>query len=288
MGQTGMGLPSTDLQADISYLAKKGIKISPEEAAKAASMISEAAESMKRCESCRRTGLETTDCVATKIAYDVRLKGWYGEKGPCIKAHAYLQSQKLARLFRNAGMGNRFLNRSFETFDVFAENKDAYEVCRAFCDNYTPNQQGIMMIGSYGSGKTHLAAAIIHEMIEKHNVGGVLVTVPDLLAAIRRSYGNREEADLQHLFDTVKKSPLLVLDDLGAENANAWVREELFKLLNARYEYELPTIFTTNFSMSELADKEKIGPRIMSRVIEMTTIVNVRAADYRMMGAIAQ
>lgn len=241
-----------------------------------------AAESAERCQKCRKTGVETVGCYKTTVSLDNGR--WYLEAGHCPKEQAHFARQRMARMFGSTGLGKRFLHRRFETFEVTESNRKAYEACKRFCDTYQRDSKGILLTGGYGTGKTHLAAAILAEMVRK-GVAGAFVVVPDLLQAVRRSFNERDNKDLQELFATVRTAPLLVLDDLGAERANEWVREQLFMLINARYEDMLPTVITTNKTIKELvADNkgEQLGQRIVSRIVEMTDGVLIEAEDYRM------
>ena len=77
-----------------------------------------------------------------------------------------------------------------------------------------------------------------------------------------------------------KSAKLLILDDLGAEKASEWVKEQLYMLVNYRYEHMLPIVVTTNCSGAEL--EQELGRRTLSRLVEMTKPVNIRASDYRM------
>lgn len=242
-------------------------------------MIVDAAESIEKCRNCSKVGAETTECCQTKLVIENgRL---YSQTGICKKTQAYILNQKIRRMFGNTGIGKRFANRRFETFEVTENNHAAYQLCKDFCMKYKADSTGILLTGNYGTGKTHLAAAIIAELVKK-NIAGAFVVVPDLLRAIRRSFDEKGNADLQKLFETVKTAELLVLDDLGAEKSSDWVREQLFMLINARYENLLPTIITTNKDLKELAEPNVLGQRIVSRIVEMTDGVMIKADDYRM------
>ena len=109
----------------------------------------------------------------------------------------------------------------------------------------------------------------------------MFVVTPDLLQSIRRGYDNPDAArTAQAIVDSARTIDILVLDDLGSEKPSDWVREKLFVLINARYEAELPTIITSNYSTADLVDR--LGQRIVSRLIEMTTAITMTAPDYRM------
>jgi DNA replication protein DnaC len=182
------------------------------------------------------------------------------------------------RLLGKSGLGKRFAGRKFETFNVTAETQEAYDACVAFCDTFSEDSKGIRLTGNYGCGKTHLTASIIHRLAEQ-GIGGVFVVVPELLRAIRKGYSSPNE-DADKLVRLTEEAPLLVLDDLGAEKPSDWVREQLYVIINRRYENMLPTIVTTNCTTAELV--ERLGERTVSRLIEMTDAYKITADDYRL------
>lgn len=199
---------------------------------------------------------------------------------PCGKLRARLEQKRIAKLMGESGMGARFQMRTFATFHEDAATETAKRLAQAFCAELrtNPRATGIMMIGPYGCGKTHLAAAILHQSAED-GVPGIFVVVPELLAKIRSSY-NAHDGKADEIIEAAKEAPLLVLDDLGAEKASPWVQEQLYMLINHRYEHMLPTVITTNNDGQEL--EAELGRRTLSRLAEMTVPVKINAGDYRM------
>ena len=104
------------------------------------------------------------------------------------------------------------------------------------------------------------------------------VTVPELLDNLRGAY-NDPGRDIDEWMDSVKNADLLLLDDLGAERANEWVRERIFVIVNHRYREELPTIFTSNTGPKDLA--AQLGERTASRIIAMCDWISLEGEDYR-------
>ncbi|NDJ86221.1 MAG: ATP-binding protein [Chloroflexi bacterium] len=140
----------------------------------------------------------------------------------------------------------------------------------------------LLLQGGYGSGKTHLAAAVGNYQLDQgHEV--VFVTVPDLLDHLRVSYSAGAEVSYDDLFMRVRSTPFLILDDLGTESPTAWAGEKLFQLLNHRYVHRLPTVVTTNRAI------ERMDERIRSRLLDenLTRIVHMNLPDFRR-GAIEQ
>ena len=248
-----------------------------------ASQIQTAAEIKPACNACMATVAGARLCPHVSKLYE---QGTCYRKNDFLACHKYEQWQKVrqkqettARLMGNSGLGKRFQLRRFETFEVTAETAPAYNACLSFCDGFTPESKGLRLIGDYGTGKTHLTAAIIHRLAEEKGVAGMFVVVPELLRAIRNGYkGDGDTAG--KLVQAAETAPLLVLDDLGAEKPTDWVQEQLFIIINRRYEELLPTLITTNCNMAELIDR--IGRRTADRILEMTTPINIKAADYRM------
>jgi DNA replication protein DnaC len=119
----------------------------------------------------------------------------------------------------------------------------------------------LLFVGEYGSGKTHLAAAIANY---RRNLGEevMLLTAPDLLDYLRTTFSPEATVSFDKLFDKVRNVPLLVLDDLGMEAAKPWAQEKLFQILDYRYVGRMPTVITSSKDMNEL------NPRLVSRLID--------------------
>lgn len=155
-----------------------------------------------------------------------------------------------------------------------ASLESAYRVAQ----QYAGNLEGwLLLMGGYGSGKTHLAAAIANAAVSR-GVETLFLTVPDLLDWLRASYDS-PDARFEERFDEIRNVRLLVLDDLGAQNPSLWAGEKLFQILNHRYVLQLPTVLTTNLELGE------IDGRISSRLMDSTLVVKVwiLAPDYRRM-----
>jgi DNA replication protein DnaC len=118
-----------------------------------------------------------------------------------------------------------------------------------------------LLWGDYGTGKTHLAIAALTEWVKRENTG-YFWKVPDFLQWVRETAFGREEGVDNTLESYRYGMFLLVLDDLGTENRTDWASEQLYRVLDSRYDLKLPTILTTNQA------PERIDPRIFSRYRE--------------------
>jgi DNA replication protein DnaC len=119
----------------------------------------------------------------------------------------------------------------------------------------------LILMGGYGSGKTHLAASIANY---RAGLGDppLFVMVPDLLDHLRATFSPNSNVAFDRRFDEIRMAPLLVLDDLGTQSMTPWVKEKLYQLFNYRYNAELPTVITTSDSLDEM------DPRIRSRLLD--------------------
>jgi DNA replication protein DnaC len=141
------------------------------------------------------------------------------------------------------------------------ELKSLQKTLRA-AHSYAEKPKGwLVLMGGYGSGKTHLAAAIANY---RAGLGDppLFVMVPDLLDHLRATFSPNSNTTFDRRFDEIRTTPLLVLDDLGTQSMTPWVREKLYQLFNYRYNAELPTVITTADSMNEM------DARIRSRLLD--------------------
>jgi DNA replication protein DnaC len=120
----------------------------------------------------------------------------------------------------------------------------------------------LVLTGGYGSGKTHLAAAIGNQLAEQGRFP-VMVVTADLLDHLRAAFNPSSTASLDQRFDEVRNAPILILDDLSTQSATPWAREKLFQLINHRYEARLPTIITTALRLDDI--EERIRIRLLDR-----------------------
>lgn len=138
-----------------------------------------------------------------------------------------------------------------------------------------------MLIGAYGNGKSHLAAAVVHQLVSK-GIPASYQPVPELLKRVRATYGGSGETEAQ-LMDFLAAVQCLVLDDLGAQKQTEWAEEFLYTVIDHRYRHKMPTIVTGNCSGidGEKSLTAALGGRAVDRILERNIIVKVTAAGYR-------
>lgn len=192
-----------------------------------------------------------------------------------------MTQQVRQRLFELSQL-NELSHLTFENFDprgrgfLWPEQATSLEVAYKTARHFAQALNGwLLLLGEYGCGKTHLAAAIANFAVDL-GVPTLFITVPDLLDALRFTYQD-PQATFEGRFNDIRQAPLLIMDDFGTQNATSWAQEKLFQIINYRYINRLPMVVTTNLPL------ESIEERIQSRLEdpELVTTVRILAPDYR-------
>lgn len=176
------------------------------------------------------------------------------------------------------------------------------EACK-FAEEYPLDNTGLLLIGSIGVGKTHLAVGIIRELIVSKGIPCLFYDYRELLKQIQNSYNNSVKATELDVLCPVFETEVLVLDELGAVKPTGWVWDTVSLILNTRYNDNRTTIITTNYpdlperqqptnllstskeSVEYAASDKTLGDRItnhmLSRLHQMCRIVKMEGADFR-------
>ncbi len=163
------------------------------------------------------------------------------------------RERKRKRLIHSINMPKNIAEARFSDTALTPERQDVIGELLKFINSYKPNsteyQKGLYLAGPFGVGKTYMMGALANELSE-NGVETTLVNVPTYSAEIKQAIAtNTVEAKLV----SIKNTPILVLDDIGAEMNSAWFRDEvLMVILQHGMLQELPTFFTSNFTMDEL------------------------------------
>jgi DNA replication protein DnaC len=161
-----------------------------------------------------------------------------------------------------SNLSGRLLTKTFETFDC-ARSESARNAC-AILREFADNPEGwVLLHGNRGTGKTHLLAAVANALMARGDgqYMPLYVVVPDFLEYLRAGYDSDKlsESASWRMADA-RECPVLLLDDLGVEKRSPWSDEQMYQLLNHRYNEGLPTVIASNVMLDELE------PRIASRI----------------------
>ena len=137
--------------------------------------------------------------------------------------------------------------------DVDADDEKRFTVFQRlveFSEAYPHVSKGLYLYGDFGVGKSFMVAALAHDLSEKRGVSSTLLHYPSFVIDVKNAIG---DGNVKTLVDEIKLSEVLILDDIGAEQSTAWVRDEILQvILQYRMQENLPTFFTSNFNFEEL------------------------------------
>ena len=125
-----------------------------------------------------------------------------------------------------------------------------FEKLLSFVEQYPTIRKGLYLYGDFGVGKSFMVAALAHDLSKKRGVSSTLLHYPSFVIDVKNAIG---DGNVKTLVDEIKLSEVLILDDIGAEQSTAWVRDEILQvILQYRMQENLPTFFTSNFNFEEL------------------------------------
>jgi DNA replication protein DnaC len=218
------------------------------------------------------------------------------------------RSNSGARFLDAARIPPRFRECSFHNY--YPKNDSQYfahSFASRLVEQFPAVDSGLLFMGTVGVGKTHLAIAVLKELIEKKGVTCLFYESGSLLKAIQDSYNPVSQTSEMRVLAPVFQAEVLVLDELGATVPTNWVRDTLYQIINTRYNNRKLTIFTTNYldeakpvADSEATDskrrsrtfaadrvqelttlEDRIGTPLRSRLYEMCKKVLIQGDDYR-------
>jgi DNA replication protein DnaC len=186
-----------------------------------------------------------------------------------------------------ANIPRRYQHCTLANFLAYNESLErAVGMARRLADAFPAAGVGLFLEGQPGVGKTHLAVAVLKQVIEHTGARGLFYDTRELLRLIRSTYDPSIRTTEIEVLHPVLSTDLLVLDDLGAEKTSEWVDETMNLIVNTRYSERRLTLFTSNYP--DIPDETepnsllfRIGSRMRSRLHEMCEFVVLDAADYR-------
>ncbi|AUJ30134.1 MAG: primosomal protein DnaI [Liquorilactobacillus hordei] len=172
-----------------------------------------------------------------------------------VPSDELIRSQKKAEIrarVRTLNMPKAIRNAQLADFDISGREEIA-QAASDFIDAYTANPRkfikGMYLQGSFGVGKTYLLGAIANGLAEE-GFRSTMLHFPSFAVEVKSAIGSN---NVMEKIDNIKKAPILMLDDIGADQLSSWLRDDVLGIiLQYRMQEELPTFFSSNLSLQDL------------------------------------
>ena len=205
------------------------------------------------------------------------------------KEEIAIYKEKIASLKRRAiniweksNIGDYFKECTFEAYDESTGFAAYKHMCERYAYNFNKDTSiGLVLHGSLGVGKTHLATAIGNFLVYEMGVSCYFAPVASLMRDIQKSFKKKpgdDTPDYEYLCKTVD---LLILDDLGRQKNSEWSEQILFDIIDSRYRQKKPIVITTNLNPEGYSFQENIGDAAVSRLMNMCDFYAMNGDDYR-------
>ncbi|TXC90175.1 primosomal protein DnaI [Metabacillus litoralis] len=181
----------------------------------------------------------------------------------CPTKETHDERKKHESLIKSMYIPKDILEAQFHNIDVDVEETSrlkAIGIAQDFVEEYNKGKRpkGLYLYGSFGIGKTYILGAIANELAS-HRVSSMLVYVPEFMRELKGSF---QDSSLDEKLEAVKKIPVLMLDDIGAESVSSWMRDEILgTILQYRMLENLPTFFSSNFNLKQLQHHLSVSQR---------------------------
>jgi DNA replication protein DnaC len=229
-----------------------------------------------------------SELPTSNVCPNCRGSGWeLAEDGAGVRRCRCLDSARLERLLAEARIPKRYEHCDLDSYlPTDDSQKNAKSFVRRFLDKYPQIDVGLLFLGTCGVGKTHLAVALLKQVIREKGDGGLFYDFRDLLREIQASWNPVSQTSEWDVLRPVLEARILVLDELGANKPTDWVRDTIAHIINCRYNDKRLTVFTSNFldvqsKPGEETLTDRIGVRLRSRLYEMCREVEIRGVDFR-------
>lgn len=176
-------------------------------------------------------------------------------------------------------LGKRYKDATFETAVIDENNEKAIEVIKSYaikCDEMLDKGYGMYIYGKNGCGKTYLTACLCNYLTER-NKKCIFTNFSSIFNEMKTTYSRQVDDTQESVIDKYSKVPFLIIDDFGKEmrkregESLGWADEQMFIILNNRYNNMLPTIFTSNYSLDDATNDFNLEPSTLDRISSLST-----------------
>jgi DNA replication protein DnaC len=189
-------------------------------------------------------------------------------------------------LLERVRIPRRYENCHFQSYKITTPSHErAFRYASKLAMEYPAIDRGLLLMGTCGVGKTHLAVSILKALTER-GFSCLFYEFGSLLKQIQDSYNPNTQSSELKILGNLFDAEVLVLDEIGASKPTDWVRDTMAHVINTRYNDKKLTIFTTNYLDERKSEKEetleeRIGVRLRSRLFEMCQTVKIEGHDFR-------
>lgn len=211
---------------------------------------------------------------------------------PTAELVAKQKRQEIKNRMRAMDMPKDIREATFERYEVTRERSQATNEAIGFIESYTDNpekfHEGLYLQGSFGVGKSYLLGAIAHELAEK-GFKTTLVHFPSFAVEMKQSIGNNTSGEK---IEAIKQAPVLMIDDIGADNMSSWIRDDVLGvILQYRMQEQLATFFSSNLDLKQLEEHLSVtqrgeeeplkAKRLMERIRYLSKEINMTGQNRR-------
>lgn len=204
------------------------------------------------------------------------------------KSHSnQTEKAKIPRRYQDKHFQNYIIQHASQERASHFASKFAMDFCKSKIENkpHVMPEKGLLLMGSVGVGKTHLAVSIL-KMITERGFSCLFYEFGALLKDIQDSYNPISKVSELKVLQPIFDAEILVLDEIGASKPTDWVKDTMAHIINTRYNDKKLTIFTTNYLDKRNSEREetledRIGVRLRSRLFEMCKTINIEGHDFR-------
>ena len=263
------------------------IKLPKEILMKYTSLLETSSKEIKNCRNCKNL-LECKNNVEGYVYLPrVNEKTLEFNYKACKKTEAILKNKAYLDSVSYYNASEELKNAQMK--DIYTNDSKRLEVVKwlkTFIDNYPNTKKGLYLYGNFGCGKSYLISALFNEL-GKRKIKSAVVFWPEFLRDLKASFG----VDFNSKFKYIKRVPILLIDDIGAENMTSWSRDEILcSILQYRMDEKLTTFFTSNLDLKALEEHLSItssgvevvkARRIIERIKQLTEVKEMISVNLR-------
>jgi len=174
------------------------------------------------------------------------------------------KQEKIARSMRLSGVGNHFKDKKLDDLKV---NDKLHKECVRYVENWQEMKSkgfGFFFWGNIGAGKTHSAAALANHLMQEKLVEVLFLNMPATVTRVKKTFDSPVNNEDKKIFDRMKDVELLIIDDLGVEKLSDWLSDQIYQIIDHRWQNNKPMILTSNQSLEDLGNHYKA--QVISRI----------------------